>query len=130
MLASSPRGRSRVDTSTQRPLVLLVDDEPHNLAAMERALRADFAVETFDSAVRALVCALERRPAVVVTDLRMSAMTGIALLRQLRLTGIPSVGVLVTAYADSDDVRLSAEEELHTFSLRKPWQPQELLALV
>jgi DNA-binding NtrC family response regulator len=80
--------------------ILIVDDEPNirnNLATFVRGLGHD--VEVAPDGPAALA-ALERKAAdVVVTDVRMAGMDGMALLQEIRRRRPESVVVVMTAYA-------------------------------
>ncbi len=80
--------------------ILIVDDEPNirnNLATFVRGLGHD--VEVAPDGPAALA-ALERKAAdVVLTDVRMAGMDGLALLQEIRRRRPESVVVVMTAYA-------------------------------
>src|SRR5262249_27639000 len=81
-LASPGRGdprRGREGLMSNR--ILLVDDDPNALAAYQRQLRKQFAVETAQGGALGLEALAGRGPfAVVVTDMRMPGMNGVAFL--------------------------------------------------
>jgi two-component system response regulator HydG len=82
------------------PRVLVVDDHPPSAQALAEAL-ADLGYDavTAGSGAEALASVREAPVDVVITDLRMDGMDGVALLRELRAhdPGLPVI--LVTAYA-------------------------------
>jgi len=81
--------------------VLVVDDEPSARSGLERLLQQEgFSVKTAADGAIALKVAAEFAPDVVVTDLKMPRMDGIALLRLLREQddGIPVI--VATAFGD------------------------------
>ncbi|MDE3178547.1 MAG: response regulator [Acidobacteriota bacterium] len=86
------------------PRVLLTDDEVHLMDALVRSLRRAFTMVTAPGAVAALEL-LRREPPfeVIVADLRMPGMDGIALLRQSRELAPDTVRVLFTGNADIED---------------------------
>src|SRR5262245_7638619 len=84
----------------EKPQILLVDDEPQVLVALEDMLGDGLSVFATDQPERALRL-VEEQPeiAVVVSDQRMPRMTGNELLSRLRECS-PASRVLSTGYAD------------------------------
>jgi thioredoxin reductase (NADPH) len=116
------------------PVILVVDDEPAVLRAIERALRGHFGSEytviAADSGESALDVVnrliLRDTPiALLLVDQRMPVMTGIELLAAT-LEPVPDAKrVLLTAYADTDvAIRAINEIRLDQY-LQKPWDPPE-----
>lgn len=87
-----------------RPRILFVDDEPDLLAGMERSLRSEnFAVTTAPSGAAAMELMKKAGPfAVIVSDLRMPEMDGVALLRTAHEQFPDTVRVLFTGQPDMD----------------------------
>ncbi|MGK4000908.1 sigma-54-dependent transcriptional regulator [Sorangium sp. So ce1024] len=85
----------------QSSRVLVVDDEASARSGLEKLLRQEgYAVDAAGDGAEALEIAAERPPDVVVTDLKMPKMDGMALLGKLREQD-PSLPVLVvTAFGD------------------------------
>lgn len=88
------------------PRVLIVDDNPINLELASLVLRgAGMAVDTADGAESALALLAHTRPDLVLLDIQMPHVDGLALLRQLRADPA-TAGLLVvafTAYAMKGD---------------------------
>lgn len=114
----------------ERAVVLVVDDERALLLMMERTLRDLCDVRAFPDPQQAFEQALKLKPALILTDYRMPGMTGVDLLRKLRAAGVPFDALLLTGYADLDDVVRAKEEQLITRVVPKPWRPVELRAQV
>jgi thioredoxin reductase (NADPH) len=117
-----------------QPVILVVDDEPAVLRAVERVLRghvgSQYAVVAADSGHVALDVirrlALRDTPvALLLVDQRMPGMTGIELLAA-SLELVPDARrVLLTAYADTEvAIRAINEIRLDQY-LQKPWEPPE-----
>ncbi len=108
--------------------VLVVEDDPSLREAigdtLELAGRAYLAVDGGESALKALA---ERAFSIVVSDVRMMPMDGIALLKEIRalLPHLPVV--LMTAYAEVDKAVDAMRAGACDFLL-KPFEPQALLA--
>ncbi|NYE61036.1 hypothetical protein FHW58_002188 [Duganella sp. 1224] len=111
--------------------ILLVDDEPNMLSALQRALRQSKAlagaqIETFtnpfDALNRICVCEFD----LVVSDFMMPEMTGGDFLQALKDVAPTTVRIMLTA---SNDFRtaMTAINEAHVFRfISKPWQQAEL----
>src|SRR5689334_9457883 len=85
-----------------KPRVLFVDDEPDLLSAVVRNLRSEhFEVATASSGAAALEI-LRTKGAVVVSDLQMPEMDGVALLRNARKLVPDTVRVLFTGQPDME----------------------------
>ena len=116
------------------PVILVVDDEPAVLRAVERELRGHYGTEytvlAADSGTAALDVirrlALRETPlALIVSDQRMPKMTGIELLAASLELAPDARRVLLTAYADTDvAIRAINEIRLDQY-LQKPWDPPE-----
>jgi thioredoxin reductase (NADPH) len=117
-----------------KPVILVVDDDPAVLAAIERDLRQRYrteyrvmkaasADEGLDTA-RALA-ARNVAVALFLVDQRMPGMTGTELLRQVIKLHPASRRVLLTAYADTDVAIAGINEIGLDHYLMKPWDPPE-----
>ncbi len=88
----------------ERPLVLVVDDEASVREALERALRLEgFAVLTADGGRAALDAIRARPPAVIVLDVTMPDLDGVAVVRRLRADGLDVPVCILSARDDVDD---------------------------
>jgi diguanylate cyclase (GGDEF)-like protein/PAS domain S-box-containing protein len=109
-----------------RETILVVDDEPQVLIALEDLLSDDFLVLKSESAERALRL-VEDEPdiAVVISDQRMPQMHGDELLTRLR-TRIGAERILATGYADLTAVLRAVNEGQIFAYVTKPWDPEDL----
>ena len=88
----------------ERPLVLVVDDEESVREALERALRLEgFAVLTADGGRAALEVIRARPPAVIVLDVTMPDLDGVAVVRRLRADGLDVPVCILSARDDVED---------------------------
>src|SRR5689334_21861174 len=79
--------------------LLIVDDEPSNLASLEKIfLREGIRVLTADSAKGAMETARTHRVQVVLTDLMMPGTSGLELLRAIKQVSPDTEVVVMTAY--------------------------------
>lgn len=125
---------SRAATMTRQPRraprILVVDDDPGLLRLLTIRLRSQkYEVEPTDSAANALLAVARFRPDLVITDLRMAQMDGIALLRELQRRW-PSLNVIMlTAHGTIPDAVKATQSGAFAF-LTKPVEKEELLAEV
>jgi PAS domain S-box-containing protein len=113
-----------------RETVLLVDDEPQVLVALEDLLSEEFTVFKAQSAEAALdFVEHDKSIAVVLSDQRMPGMPGDELLRRVhRASG--ATRMLVTGFADLSAVIRAVNEGRIFAYVTKPWNPDELQLMV
>src|SRR6478735_1780862 len=114
----------------EKQRILLVDDEPQVLLALEDLLGDDFAVLKTASPEEALkMVADDREIAVVLSDQRMPQMTGDELLARINGSS-DAKRILVTAFADlSAVIRAVNNGKLFAY-VTKPWNPNDLVLMV
>ncbi|HZW02835.1 MAG TPA: response regulator, partial [Anaerolineaceae bacterium] len=117
-----------------KPVILLVDDEPHVLNAVDRDLRRQYSrtyqIAKAPSGAEALnlVQQLKQRGAAValfLVDQRMPGMTGTEFLMEAKQFYPDSCKVLLTAYADTQAAINSINQIGLDYYLIKPWDPPE-----
>ena len=112
------------------PLVLLVDDEPDILVALQDLLEDEFRVLSAVSPSDALaLLACEPDVAVIVSDQRMPGMTGDVFLRHARAVS-PAEALMLTGYADLSAVVAALNDGRISGYVHKPWEPAALLAMI
>jgi two-component system, NtrC family, response regulator GlrR len=108
--------------------VLVVDDDPDLLRLMQIRLgAAGYAVTTAESAEQALAHFAVARPNLVVTDLKMGGMDGIALFEAIHAhnPGLPVI--VLTAYGTIPDAVAAVKRGVFGY-LTKPFDARALLA--
>ncbi len=112
-------------SATAKQQILLVDDEPQILVALEDLLSDRFVVYTAESGEDALqLMEHEENIAVVVTDQRMPKMAGDELVS--RMDFHRAQRIIVTGYADLNAV-VRAVNEGHIYAyVTKPWNAEDL----
>jgi thioredoxin reductase (NADPH) len=117
-----------------KPSILILDDEPHVLNAVERDLRQhyrdDYRIVKANSGAQALemVRQLKQRNAPValfLVDQRMPQMSGTEFLNAARQLYPDTRKVLLTAYADTEAAIVSINKIGLDHYLMKPWDPPE-----
>ena len=114
----------------QRHTVLVVDDESDVVASVKDLLRLDYKVLGATRAAEGLAL-LEREPVhVVMTDQRMPETTGVELLAQVRDRRPDAMRLLFTGYADIRAVVDAINRGSVYRYITKPWDPDELMAII
>ena len=111
--------------------ILVVEDNPGALNALEEALRADYDVLTSTNGQDALsVIEEDEDIALVISDQKMSGITGVELMEELARRYPDTVRILITGYAE-DDLFMNAINVGHIYGfIAKPWRLEELQAAV
>lgn len=110
--------------------LLIVDDEPNVCDSVHDLLRREFRVLRANSAADGYRLMQEEEVHIVMSDQRMPQITGVELLSRLKSRYPQAVRMLFTGFADLESV-IAAINQGHVFQfIRKPWQPEELLAAV
>lgn len=118
--------------SDQGPLILIVDDEPHITHVLALKLRnAGFEVVTAGDGEEALEAALNRTPAMVITDLQMPYMDGLEFCKALKINestrSVPALMLTARGFSLARaDIELTNIREV----LSKPFSPREILLKV
>lgn len=87
--------------------ILIVDDERHVIDTIAHIVRTELA-DRFDiagsasSGRQAIVLTMERKPDIVIMDVRMPGVSGIEAIRELRKRGSSAAFILATAYERFD----------------------------
>lgn len=112
------------------PEILLVDDDVGLLQLIAMRLgAAGYTVHTAQSGEEALARLASQRPALVITDLRMSGMDGLALFDHIH-TKAPTLPVIIlTAHGTIPDAVSATQRGVFGF-LTKPFDSRALLAQV
>jgi len=109
-----------------RPTVLLVDDEPHSLAAMRMVVEDECDCLTADETETALRLTGEDWVQMVTCDQRMPGQTGVDFLTDVRERRPDCGRVIITGDTDpAKMVQAIDEAGIHPF-LTKPWHPDQL----
>lgn len=110
--------------------ILIVDDEPHMLRVTELSLRkGGFQLLTAHNGREAVDRAREVRPALIVMDLVMPEMDGLAAVHELKSDATTAeIPVIMLTARGHVMTRQKAEEAGVAMFLTKPFSPSQLLA--
>jgi len=110
--------------------VMIIDDEPHlRITAGQTLELAGYAPEPHASAEAALAQLTPDFPGVVVSDIRMPGMDGMALLREVRLRDPDLPVILITGHGDISTAVEAMREGAWDF-LEKPFAAERLVEVV
>lgn len=113
-----------------QPTLLIVDDEPDILDAVERLFRKDYRILTAQTPDVAFDTLSREDVQVCLSDQRMPTMPGVEFLAELRKSHPDIVRVLLTGYSNIEHV-IDAINEGHVYRyVSKPWDPAEFKIIV
>jgi two-component system response regulator HupR/HoxA len=110
--------------------ILIVDDQPEILNALERQLRDNYKIYTAGSGLGALDLLKKHSFAVILADQRMPNMTGVEFFRRSIEIQPEALRILITAYADINASINAINEGKIFYYISKPWEPDDLLLVV
>lgn len=110
--------------------ILLVDDEPDNLALLYRTLRGKYEITKTTSPIEALKILDEQHIDLVISDHKMPEMDGVEFLKRVYDKHPDTMRLLVTAYTDAT-ILIDAINYAKIYRyIKKPYEPNELLMTV
>lgn len=112
---------------SEKPRILIVDDEKDNLKALERTLRGKFEVFSTTNPLEALELVKTVSFFVVLSDQRMPQMLGTHLLAEVAKIDPMISRVILTAYTETSEMLDAINKaEIHRYIV-KPWDNDELV---
>ncbi len=117
-----------VEKNTSSPYrILLVDDEPNVLNALQRVLRQEnYQVVTANNGKEALELLRHAPFHLIITDYMMPVMNGGDLLRQAKTLHPEMIRILLTGHADTAAIMAVVNEGAVYKFILKPWNDDEL----
>ncbi|MBB3243183.1 response regulator RpfG family c-di-GMP phosphodiesterase [Pseudomonas sp. Tn43] len=115
-------------TVTDKPRLLLVDDEESILNSLRRLLRGQpYEVLLATSGAQALEIMAQQPVDLVMSDARMPNMDGATLLAHIHQRYPDTIRIMLTGYADpSAIIKAINEGQIHRY-ISKPWHDEEML---
>lgn len=108
--------------------ILYIDDDVGNLEVLRATCEDTFVVDTASAGAEGLALLRSREYAVLLADQRMPGMTGVEVLERAREIAPDTERILITAYSDITDAIAAINRGHVRRYLRKPWDPDELIA--
>ena len=110
--------------------VLIVDDEPDNLALLYRTLRGKYDIAKSTSPLLALEMLKEEHFHCILSDHKMPEMDGVEFLKRTQEMSPDTMRLLVTAYTDAG-ILIDAINYAKIYRyIKKPYNPDELMLIV
>lgn len=107
--------------------LLIVDDESSVRSALRRLLRKEkYRMTCVESAADALVALRDDPPDVIISDHLMPDMTGLELMKRVRLTAPLVARIVLTGQAEMETVIAAINDGAVFRFLRKPWDDDEV----
>ncbi len=114
------------ETSPARTL-LLVDDEPNILSALQRALRRDgYRILACDDPFKGLDLMAAEKVDVILSDQRMPGMSGVEFLRRVKDLRPETMRIVLSGYTDLQFITDAINEGAIYKFLTKPWDDEQL----
>lgn len=112
--------------------VLIVDDDDLMRAGLRAVLSSDETIQVVDEAAdgaQAVARVREARPHVVLMDVRMPRLDGIAATREITATGTPARILILTTFEDEDYIFGALHAGASGFLLKRT-RPEQLIAAI
>jgi len=111
---------------SDRPALLIVDDEPGIVESLTVAFEEDYEVIGTTDPEEAMGVLGEREISVIIADQRMPGISGVDLLKEAKAVQPDAVRLILSAYTDMEDLIAAINAGEVWRYLVKPWEPNEL----
>jgi diguanylate cyclase (GGDEF)-like protein/PAS domain S-box-containing protein len=116
---------------TKERTVLLVDDEPHIVAALKRLLRPDgYRILSADSGPEGLAMLASHPVDIIVADQRMPGMTGVQFLREAKRLHPQTIRIVLSGHTELQSVTDAINEGAVYRFMTKPWDDEQLRGFI
>jgi putative nucleotidyltransferase with HDIG domain len=113
------------------PLILIVDDESAILTALRSLFhRTPYTVQLFSNGSLALDFLVQHTPDIIISDMRMPEMNGLAFLERASSLCPTSTRLMLSGYEDKKIILDALSKNIAHQYIMKPWEDQEMLKLV
>lgn len=110
--------------------LLIVDDQPEILNALERLLKNKYKIFRSESGFEALEILKKNPVQVIISDQRMPQMSGVEFLEQSIKIRPDAIKLLITAYTDINASISAVNRGQIFYYISKPWEDDDLLIIV
>jgi signal transduction histidine kinase len=112
--------------TSQKPQILYLDDEKANLDVFYSSFYEDFDISLAQNPKEAFELLASKPIQILLADQRMPEISGIEFIKNSKSQFPDLISIIITAYANLDDV-ISAVNEVNVYRfLTKPWNQQHL----
>ena len=108
--------------------ILCIDDETHNLEALERLLRKKYSIVTANSGVEGIEALKSHDFSLIISDQKMPEMTGVEFFMKAKEIQPEAIRILLTGYTDLESVISAINQGQIYRYITKPWEPEEFLS--
>jgi FixJ family two-component response regulator len=112
--------------SKEQIVAIIEDDESYRIAVQRLLKSAGFLVQSFDSAEAFLYSGQPRETGCLITDIRMTGMSGLELQAKLNSDHCPIPTIFITAHGD-EKMRMQVMRAGAVKFLTKPFEAETLL---
>ena len=111
--------------------ILVVDDDPNIVTALTVRLQAaGYEVSSAPDSFKGLQAAITSPPDLILLDVWMPAVIGFAVAQRLQELGLDWIPVIFITASKKEGLRAAAKDVGAAGYLEKPYEPEELLALI
>jgi response regulator RpfG family c-di-GMP phosphodiesterase len=111
-----------------RAKLLILDDEPEVLKALQRLLKSHFELYLFDNARDALLFLKDTHCHLILSDMKLPKMNGAEFLSHATKLSPLSKQIVLTGHADIEEAKVLVNSANVSRYYTKPWKNQELLS--
>lgn len=120
-----------METASDKPSVIFLDDEPAILKSLERTFRKEmFSVRTTENPQEALKWVMDSRVRLIISDYRMAAMTGLEVLKEAYKLRPSLKRFILSGFADEELIQRALRNGEVDQYLLKPWNVDDLRARI
>ena len=110
--------------------ILCIDDESHNLEALQRLLRKEYQIQCTESAPEALEILQKYTFSLIISDQKMPEMTGVQFFEKAKTIQPEAMRILLTGYTDLESVIGAINMGQIYRYVTKPWDPNEFKSTI
>ena len=110
--------------------VLIIDDDEAILRSLKRLLISNYSVVCYSDPYAAIEYAKQNALDLVICDLLMPSLSGLAVLEKIKAVKPYSSRMLLTGYAEMEASKHAVKDKVATMITAKPWDNFELSMLV
>ncbi len=115
---------------TEKPSLLIVDDEIEVLNSLKRLFRREFDITVSNEPLVAAEKIKENKYAVIISDMKMPKMSGAELLTIAYENAPETARILLTGYSDIDSTAMAINQGKVNNYVSKPWQNDDIKNIV